>query len=75
MVSQSDLESEEVYLTLDDWDNWFGTVDSDIHALEFDDYDEVMDDIWLSLTFLCEQIILLSSQFIFFYVFVSVVSI
>ena len=45
MVSQSDLESEEVYLTLDDWDNWFGTVDSDIHALEFDDYDEVMDDI------------------------------
>ena len=67
MVSQSDLESEEVYLTLDDWDNWFGTVNSDIHSLEFDDYDERL---WMifdcHLHFWCEQIILLSSQFIFF---------
>ena len=34
MAPQSDSESEEVHLALDDWDNWFGTstVDSDIDS-------------------------------------------
>ena len=31
-ASQSDSESEEVRLALDNWDNWFGTVDSDTNS-------------------------------------------
>ena len=42
---QSDSESEDMHLALlDDWDNWFGTVDSDINPSESDHYDEIMDD-------------------------------
>ena len=48
MASQSDSESEEAHLALDDWDNWYGTVDLDINSSESDHYD---DDISLSLTF------------------------
>ena len=34
-----------MHLALDDWDNWFGTVDSNMNSSESDHYDEVMDDI------------------------------
>ena len=44
-ASQSDSESEEVRLALDDWDNWFGTVDSDTNSSESNHYDDVIDDV------------------------------
>ena len=72
MASQSDSESEEAHLALDDWDNWYGTADLDINSSESDHYDDVMDDISLSLTFfVCEQIILLLSQCVFFCIHVN----
>ena len=36
-------EPEEVHLALDDWDNLFGGVNSDIHPSDSDDHDEFMD--------------------------------
>ena len=37
MPSQSASESEEAHLALDDWDNWFGTVDTDMNPSDSDD--------------------------------------
>ena len=37
MPLQSDSESEDAYLALDDWDNWFGTVDMDMNPSDSDD--------------------------------------
>ena len=36
---------KEVRLALDDWNNWFGTVDSDTNSSESNHYDDVMDDV------------------------------
>ena len=43
MPAQSDSESEEeAHLALNDWNDWFGTVDVDVNPSDYDD--DIMED-------------------------------